>query len=281
MESLNRLGWAVHKSYAVGGHLFGIRTNSEICGAWLESTLGAYEVREQEADPCYSLWVPEEQRRNVRQHYVLYRHSDDLLRTLDPASLARGLLAEIETFALRSRDDRLFVDAGVIERNGRTALVPSDIVPYLRLAGKRVERELRLPATPTIAVRRDGGLEEVETALAVPDGACEDLAGRLGVESETTDERLGVPENVDHVLSFFYDPDSPASMTLSRALAVHSYAERSLNLRALGPDGLNALAHVALGKPCHALQSATAPSTLELVLAVLDGDDVPARAVAV
>src|SRR5689334_7781483 len=111
MDNLNHLGWVVYKSYVVGGYLFGIRTNSETCGEWLDTALSSYEIDDEEAEPYYSLWVPEERSAVGKQYHVLYRESDDLLRTLDPAKLAERLLQEVESFTLRTRDDRLFLNA--------------------------------------------------------------------------------------------------------------------------------------------------------------------------
>src|SRR5947207_1505445 len=145
MDELNHLGWVVYKSYDIAGYLVGIRTNSEACAEWLESTLGRYEISDEEADPYFSLWVPEQKSATRRQYYVLYREADDLLRVLDPAKLAQRLLSELETFTLRNRSDALFLASSVVSRNGVSALIPNVIVPYMRLAGRRVERELALP----------------------------------------------------------------------------------------------------------------------------------------
>jgi hypothetical protein len=156
MDELNHLGWVVYKTYEIGGYVFGIRTNNLDAGEWLEHTLAAYEVTDEESEPYFSLWVPEQTGGPAKQYYVLYRESDDMVRTLDPAKLAQRLLAELETFALRRRTDGIFLDACVVERGGAHALVPSAIIPYIRLAGRRVERELTLPVIPTVGVTPDG-----------------------------------------------------------------------------------------------------------------------------
>src|SRR5712692_7636218 len=111
MDTLNHLGWVVYKTYEVGGYMFGIRTNSEDAGAWLKQTLGAFEIDDDEAEPYFSLWVPERSDGAAKQYYILYRESDDLLRTLNPAKLAQRLLAELGTFTLREREEAVFLDA--------------------------------------------------------------------------------------------------------------------------------------------------------------------------
>src|SRR5436305_346103 len=123
MDELNHLGWVVYKSYDIAGHLVGIRTNSEVCAEWLESTFGRYEISDEEADPYFSLWVPEQRSESRRPYYVLYRESDDLLRTLDPSKLAQRLVSELELFMLQSRDDALFLKSCVVARDGVRALI--------------------------------------------------------------------------------------------------------------------------------------------------------------
>src|SRR5207302_902583 len=108
----------------------GIRTNSGPCAEWLESALGRYEVSD-EAEPYFSLWVPEQTSKTRKQYYVLYREAEELLRVLDPAKLAHRLLAELESFMLRDRSDSLFLQSAVVARDGVHALVPSPIIPYV------------------------------------------------------------------------------------------------------------------------------------------------------
>src|SRR5882672_10014289 len=145
MDKLNHLGWVVNKPFEIGGYVFGIRTNSEDCADWIDSALAGYEAEDAEAEPYYSIWVPEENEAVGERYYVLYRESDDLLRTFDPAMLAHRLLAEVATFALRRRDEGIFLNACVVERGGARALITSSMIPFMRQAGRRVERELALP----------------------------------------------------------------------------------------------------------------------------------------
>jgi hypothetical protein len=272
MDELNHLGWVVYKSYDIDGYLIGIRTNSEVCAEWLESVLGRYEVSDEEAEPYFSLWVPEQKSQTRKQYYVLYREADDILRVLDPAKLAQRLLSELETFTLRNREDALFLASAVVSRDGVSALVPTVIVPYIRLAGRRVERELVLPVHAAVGVTPDGRLFSVPQQLNVPADACEDLAYLLGVEGEADMALDDVPDQVDLVCAFHYDPKQPPLRPLTRAMAVEAVAETAFNLRATSEIALDALAGVVEGARCLLLQDASAKSTFELVKGVLEGD---------
>jgi len=272
MDELNHLGWVVYKSYDIGGYLIGIRTNSEACAEWLESTLGRYEVSDEEAEPYFSLWIPEQTSKTRKQYNVLYREADDILRVLDPAKLAQRLLSELETFTLRHRRDALFLASSVVARDGVHALIPSVIVPYIRLAGRRVERELALPVDAGIGVTPDGQLFQVPRQLDVPADACEELAYLLGVDGTVDTAKADVPEEVDLVCAFHYEPELAPLLPLTRAGAVQAVAETAFNLDATSEIALEALAKVVGGARCVLLQDATAKSTFDLLKGVLEGN---------
>jgi hypothetical protein len=273
MDELNHLGWVVYKSYDIGGYLVGVRTNSEECAEWLDETLKAYEIDDEEAEPYYSLWVPE-QTGIGKQYYVLYREADDLLRTLDPGLLAERLFAELSTFLLRRHTDAVFTDYCVVEHEGIRALVPSPIIPYMRLAGRRVERDLTLPLRPTVGVRADGRLVSIPRQVEVRDDAADDLAGRLGVE-RLGRSGLDVPESVDVVCAFHYDPTADKVLPLTRAMTVHALAEKAYNLDAMQGAALEAFANLVDGARCYLVQNATAAETFELLKSVMRGDTDP------
>jgi hypothetical protein len=271
MDELNHLGWVVYKSYEIAGYGIGIRTNSEACAEWLDDVLGAYEIDDDEEEPYYSLWVPERRAGPAKQYYILYRESSDLVRTLDPAKMAQRLFSELEAFALRSRRDAVFLEQCVIEKDGVRALVPSAIVPYIRLAGRRVERELTLPLDPIVGVTLDGRLFAVPGQLDVPEDASADLAERLGVRSSVDTVAPGVPEEIDLMCTFHYDPKSPPSIPITRALAVYALAQTARNLRPMHDVALPLLGDLVRQRPCHLLQEATPEGAFELLKEALEG----------
>jgi hypothetical protein len=279
MDQLDHLGWVVSKSYRVGSFVFGIRTNSGQAAEWLDETFGGFEIPE-EVDPYYSLYVG----RNDgvgRGFHILYRESTDIARSLDPAVVARRLVHELEALALRDSDGAVYLPCGVIERNGVRALVPNEIVPYLRLAGKQVERELELPREPALAVELGSGrLRPVARQLDIAEDAPGALARVLGQETSGA-VAVPPPESVDLVLDFHYDPKVGPVVPATRALAVYGLARVAINLRAVGSTGLDALASLVTGPRGFVLQNATAGSTYDLVRSVMDDDSAPFEQAAV
>jgi hypothetical protein len=270
MDKLNHLGWVVHKSYEIGGYVFGIRTNSEDCGDWLAHVLDAYEA-EDESEPYYSLWIPEEAEAVGSKFYVLYRESDELVRTLDPTVMAQRLLAELASFALRRRTEGIFLNACVVERGGMRALIPSSMIPFMRQAGRRVERELSLPLDPTVGVAPDGRLFAAPDVLGLPADSAEDLAWRIGADT-VPEHRDLVPASVDAICVFHYDPSSGPIVPLTRALTVHALARQAHNLHASRGAHLGALAELVASARCYLLQNAKPREAFELLTEVLDGD---------
>ena len=95
MDKLDHLGWVVSSSYAIGDVRFAVRSTSHAFGGWLSDTLGAYEVDDVE-DFLYSVVVPEPPAGGkAKEFFILYKGSTAIVRTLDPVTLGRGLLAEL------------------------------------------------------------------------------------------------------------------------------------------------------------------------------------------
>jgi hypothetical protein len=259
----------VYKSYEVGNHFFGIRTNSHEAAAWLDATLGKYEVTDEEADPYYSLFIGQDE--GVGQPYhIIYKEGSDLIRSLDAGAIAQRLMHDLEFLTLRGRDDAAYLGCCVVSRNGVRALVPADIVPYMRLSGRRVERALELPLDAAVAVELGTGrLFAVPPQLDIPADAALDLARRIG---QTTAVQPGgdVPETVDVICDFEYDIDAPPVAEASRAVIVYGLSRFVINMPTVGQAGLDALSALVAGRECYVLQNATVDSTFEILRSVLD-----------
>ena|SRR5581483_2366681 len=278
MDELNHLGWVVYKTYRFAGHVLGIRTNSEKTGEWLAETFREYELDE-ETDPYYSLYMADDDAEDGfgQRFNILYRESVALYRSLDPAAVARRLVAELDLLAVKQRDDSIYIDATIVGRNGVNALVPAPIVPYIRLNGRKVERELVLPDRPAVELDAESArLLPIPQQFPVPESAFDDLRNRLGGDGAAAFDGRGVPDTVDVVCLFDYDPTTPPIMPLTRALAVYYLARNTINIERVGGEVLAPLAQAISRVPCYLLQEGRAEQAYELLLSVLDGD--PAQA---
>jgi hypothetical protein len=263
----------VSKSYQFSRHVLGIRTNSETAGQWLTDTFGDYELVGEETDPYFSLYMANGEKGLGKKFHILYREATDLVRALDAAAIARRLVAELDSLALKQRNDGVFVDANVVGRGDVKALVPTQVVPYIRLNGRRVERELALPDAAAVSVDREGRLGPVPRVLDIPDAAFEDLRRRLGQDGPAIGPPRAIPESVDFICAFHYDPQSPPIMPLTRALAVYYLARNTINIESVGGAALEPLAKATDGARCFLLQEGRAAQAYELLRTVLDGDE--------
>ena len=269
MDELNHLGWVVEKTFAVAGYVFGIRTNDEDAGDWLSDVLGRYEVEDGEAEPYFSLWLGRDE--GVGQAYhIVYREGTDVLRTLDPGLAAWRLVRELELLALRGRPNGVYLRASVVERDDVKALVPSDIVPRLRMAGRRVTRELVLPFVPVVAVDPETGtLVAVGRELDVPDDAYADLARRIG-EQTAGAPATHVPPHVDVVCAFAYRPDEAEIEPVSGAYAAYLFAPDVLNVAGAPAEALTALGRLVSRSGRLLVHESDIRSTYERLRAVFE-----------
>src|SRR5207244_12877469 len=109
--------------------------------------------------------------------------------------------------------------------------------------------------------------------LPVPDSASPTPRPRAGQDGAAPAHPRAVPEEVDIICPFHYDPASPPIIPLSRALAVYYLARNAINLDKVGGRALEPLAKAIEGKRCYLLQQARAAQAYELLLTVLDGDE--------
>src|SRR3954452_6512249 len=103
MDELDHLGWVVQRSYEIGPWIFGVRTNSEAVGDWLDEWLDEWETGDV-AEPVYSIFVPEGGKVG-RPYHVLYEESRQHVRSFSLADIGRRLLAELDGYLAAERDD--------------------------------------------------------------------------------------------------------------------------------------------------------------------------------
>ena len=156
MDKLDHLGWVVSSSFAIGDVRFAVRSTSHAFGEWLSDTLGAYEVEDVE-EFLYSVVVPEPPADGkAKEFFILYKGSSAIVRTLDPASLGRGLLAELEGHRLHERDDAVYVMASVAQVRGEPVMIPTSLGPGTREARPPLRETGRRGARPVRHGRRPG-----------------------------------------------------------------------------------------------------------------------------
>ena len=183
MDKLDHLGWVVSSSFAIGDVRFAVRSTSHAFGEWLSDTLGAYEVDDVE-DYLYSVVVPEPPADGKAKEFcILYKGSTAIVRTLDPVTLGRGVLAELEGLGFHERDDAVYVMASLVDVAGAPTLVPSSLAPGLAKLGRRAAKlGVEIPGELTVAIDLEtASIVPVRHTLDVPGDALERLADRVSV----------------------------------------------------------------------------------------------------
>src|SRR5712691_3178844 len=178
MDKLDHLGWVVSSSYAIGDVRFAVRSTSPAFGAWLTEALGAYEVADVE-EFLYSVVVPEPPAHGKAKEFcILYKGSTAIVRTLDPITLGRGLLSELDGLGFHERDDAVYVTASIVDVGGAPTLVPSSLAPGLAKLGRRAGKlGVGIPGELTVAIDLEtASVVPVRRTLDVPDDALERLA---------------------------------------------------------------------------------------------------------
>jgi hypothetical protein len=267
MDELDHLGWVVYRSYEIAGVELGIRTNSYAVAEWLDDVLGRYRVDE-DADPYYSILVPEDSRGVGRRFNLLYRESTSIARGFDLAPLARTLLAELEAVDFAGRDDGLYLACGLLRRHGRTIVVPSLLVPYLGTLGSRVERSgIELPVELSTVVDLESGLAiPVPHRLDVPADAVERLTGPVsGGESRW---QLDGPTRIDGVVSTGLGGDAIEPVSAGRA--AYRLGFYAANLERLMDRGVEALMGLSAGASTLELRTGNPREALDGLVAAFD-----------
>jgi hypothetical protein len=234
----------VSSSFAIGDVRFAIRSTSGSFGAWVRETLGAYEVEDVE-DFLYSIVVPDApvgERARSKDFCILYKGSSAILRTLDPMTAARGLLAEVEALRFHERDDAVYALASVLLVRDRPVLMPSTLVPSLSKVGRRLAAyDVRLPGSMTVAIDPESAaLVPVAPSLGIVGDALERLDGSLAARGPNG--LVFVDEPVE--VSAFLVPAREAETPLRPAAggyALASLANRVLNFERVGGRGLRAI----------------------------------------
>jgi hypothetical protein len=252
MDKLDHLGWVVSSSFAIGDARFAVRSTSHAFGEWLKDVLGAYEVNDVE-DFLYSVVVPEPPADGKsKEFFILYKGSSAMVRTLDPTTLGRSLLAELEAFTFHERDDAVYLMASVTEVKGVPTLLPPSLAPTLAKLGRRASKlGVGIPGQFSVAI--DLGTSwvvPVRQSLAVPGDALERLATALPWGGGDGLRFVRKPEQVGALFVSADDPDTPPRPA-RKGFTLASLASWTLNLERVGGTGLEALGSFVEKAACY------------------------------
>jgi hypothetical protein len=249
MDKLDHLGWVVSSSYAIGDVRFAVRSTSPVFGDWLAQALTAYEVEDVE-DYLYSVVVPDapEAGAKAREFFVLYKGSSAIVRTLDPVTLGRALLAELNGQGLHERDDAAYLMASVVQMRGEPVLIPAALGPGLAKLGRRTSKlGVQTPGQFAIAIDLDG-----EVVVPVPETLEFDgdpltaLADLFPWQGSDELRFVHAAEPVRRILVPAQNPDTSTQPT-RKGYALAHLTSWSLNLEKTGGRGLRALGRFVEG----------------------------------
>ncbi len=258
-ERLDRLEWVMGDVYRVHGVVVEVRSTSARFGRWMDRTLEAHRGRGA-PEAQFSAAVGDEGPSSSSIH-TLYRGIVPIVRSRRPSTLGRTLLHELEAFSYPKRDDSLFLYATAVQIDGRTALIPSYLAPYLSRSRRLIEAKgIRMSSGPAVAVDPGTGwLRPPVTRLGLPNGAAGRLAAGERPGSEVVEVRRRTP--VDAVCWFARDMDEPVR-EVSRARSLYTLALETANLERLEGAALTGLEKLVGGARCFELRGDTPRSML-------------------
>ena len=265
MDKLDRLGWAVSSSFDIGDVRLAIRSTSPAFGAWLSDVLIAYEVDDVE-EYLYSVVMPEPPADGRPKEFcILYKGSAAILRTLDPVTLGRGLLAELEGLGFHQREDALYMIASIVDVNGVPALVPSQIVPGLARLGRRAAKlGVGIPGEQTVCIDVEtASVVPIRKSLEVPTDALERLAVACPWQGRDGLRFVQGPEVVKAILVPARDPETEWQQS-RKGYTLANLAGWTLNLEKVGGRGLEALGRFVQQAQCYESVLSDVAESMEL-----------------
>jgi hypothetical protein len=271
MSELDRLVWAVKRSYAIGDGLFAVRSTSEAFGTWLDGALARYRT-DQDALTRYSVVIADEPDEVTKERFhILYQGTTALVKTTSLDELVRMLFLDLETFEFPSRDDALYADMVTVSKNGVTALVPEVLMPFIGTLGlRRVARAgLRLPMETAVAIdpvaaevtpirpRVEAELASLDTLTGVPSTG--------GMSSRVALER---PTHVDVLVSIGWGDE--LIQPVSKGLALYRLASHVANLPLFEDGALSGLKRLTEEARCYEMGAKKPAEMLQALLVSLE-----------
>lgn len=252
MDKLDHLGWVVSSSFAIGDVRFAVRSTSPAFGGWLSDVLGAYEVDDVE-QYLYSVVVPDPPADgNAKEFFILYKGSSAIVRTLDPMSLGRGLLTELQAHRLHDLDDAVYVMASIAQVRGEPVLIPTSLGPGLAKLGRR-STKLGVEVPGQFAVGVDLGSAQVipiPWTLEVRGDPLDRLTSMFPWGGRDGLRFVEQPEDVRGVLVPAQQQQTAAEPA-RKGYALANLTSWALNLERTGGRGLEALGRLIERSPCY------------------------------
>lgn len=273
--------------YEVHGYRFGLRSTSEAFAGWLRYALAAYltepTLEEEDRSPTYSIVVDDDTRSEGpvgRGYNILYVGTTDIARTLDLRFLARCLLRQIDALGYHTRDDVLFLEAGLVEVGGSPHLVPALLVPLLSKSRRRAERRgLYSPGGRVAAIDLDTGeLIAPPLSLEMPADALDrltpDMPGVNGVR-----DRFPIEDGERRMVGAVIGLGPHQSELVSkrpRSETVLELAVSVKNLQVLGGRALRSIATMAAAADCCTISWSSTNEMIEVIALAAETGTAPA-----
>ena len=242
MDKLDHLVWVVSSSFAIGDVRFAVRSTSHAFGEWLSEALGAYEVDDVE-EFLYSVVAPEPPAGGMaKEFFILYKGSSAIVRTLDPVSLGRGLLTELEGHRLHDLDDAVYVMASVAQVRGEPVLIPTSLAPGLAKLGRRSAKlGVDVPGQFAVGVDlRSAKVIPIPWTLDLRGDPLDALTSTFAWEGGDGLRFVSEPEDVRALLVPAQEPEATAQPA-RKGYALANLTSWTLNLERTGGRGLEAL----------------------------------------
>jgi hypothetical protein len=254
------------RSYQFEDKPVAVRSTSAWFADWLDEALAAYSVAHTEPELYdYSVVAPDPGPAGSRPMNILYgSNTASLTRTVNVMDLGRTVLRVMDAGLLRERTDAIYLDAGLVWRNGSLAVVESNMIGFLlSTGGRRIEKAgLRLGADVVQAIDIDTGmLVPRSPQLDVPADIYDRLAGMKGVPNTFERPLVEKPTIPDVVCTNTWLRGPVRRLTRAQGLA--RLAEQSLNLPMLGQRGLDALTKTVTASPPCEIQSDEVANAIE------------------
>jgi hypothetical protein len=263
--------WVVEGSYSFGGAEVGVRSTSREFGRWLDRALAPYRSGEK-FQPDYSIVIAEalDQSGLAKERYhILYKGTIAVIRTPDIQTLVRTLLSDLEMLLFPDRSDAIFAEMNVVSLDGKNALVPGVLVPFIGTLGRRRLglTGLTLPAETAVAIEPGSGrVVPIKPMLEFTPGAIDLLAEVVPGDGAESRMVVREPTGVDALVSIGWGRDPLAAV--SKGLGLYRLGSHLMNLELLGAAALEGVRPMVERARCYEMAVTKPAEMLDALIQV-------------